>query len=658
MNFKMLLIAISLMVVAVCVPLSETDATAYFTITDGTGESFAYSGAAERIVVNGSAVTLTIADAGAVSKIVAVDKYSTYEYTKYDALKDLKAADLGSFYGTTNHDYIVTSLVKMVDDGKLSLDDSIILSSYTSNLELREKLNEKGFTKVLVWNTIDEYDDVVKMVEDVSLIASGSVPESVADMKSNVALVEKTAAEYTGTERPKALYVWYYSKALQIGNTGIMKSMLDVCQANNIGYDASNTSARYGDVSTITKLVGENKDAVIFVSNSYFSAGKTLDDFYNDVLGGDRSIKVVQMGLHWNNWCPESSEGLLEIAKELYGSVPEVKFTITDGTGASFDYYGAAERIVVNGSAVTLTIADAGAVSKVVAVDKYSTYEYTKYEELKSLDAVDLGSFYGTTNHDYIVTSLVKMVDDGKLSLDDSIILSSYTSNLELREKLNASGFTKVLVWNTINEYDDVVKMVEDVSLIASGEIPESVSKMKANVESVKKTAADFTGTERPKALYVWYYSKALQIGNTGIMKSMLDVCQANNIGYDASNTSARYGDVSTITKLVGENKDAVVFVSNSYFSAGYTLDDFYNDVLGGDRSIKVVQMGLQWNNWCPESSDGLVQIANELYSEPEPKPEPQPDKSDDDILIYAAAISAAIVAIALVAYLFSRNKK
>ncbi len=658
MNFKLLLIAISLVAVAVCVPFSESDADTGFTIIDGTGETFEYSGAAERIVVNGSAVALTIADAGAVSKIVAVDKYSTYDYTKYDALKDLNAVDLGSFYGTTNHDYIVTSLVKMVDEGKLSLDDSIILSSYTSNLELREKLNEKGFTKVLVWNTINEYDDVVKMVEDVSRIASGSVPTSVSEMKANVETVKKMASDYTGAERPKALYVWYYSKALQIGNTGIMKSMLDVCQANNIGYDAENTSARYGDVSTITKLIGENKDAVIFVSNSYFSAGKTLDDFYSEALGGDRSVKVVQMGLHWNNWCPESSEGLLEIAKVLYANIPEVQFTITDGTGATFNYYGAAERIVVNGSAVALTIADAGAVSKIVAVDKYSTYDYTKYDALKGLVAVDLGSFYGTTNHDYIVTSLVKMVDEGVLSLDDSIILSSYTSNLDLREKLNEKGFTKVLVWNTINEYDDVVKMVEDVSMIASGDIPESVTKMKANVEAVKKKAAEFTGTERPKALYVWYYSKALQIGNTGIMKSMLDVCQANNIGYDPDNSSARYGDESAITKLIGENKDAVIFVSNSYFSAGKTLDDFYSEVLGGDRSVKVVQMGLHWNNWCPESSEGLLEIANELYSSEPVEPEPAPAKEDDSILMYSAIISAVIVAIAAIGLLVYRKKK
>ena len=334
-------------------------------------------------------------------------------------------------------------------------------------------------------------------------------------------------------------------------------------------------------------------------------------------------------------------------------------FAITDGTGKTFEYDGAAERIVVNGSAVALTIADAGAVSKIVAVDKYSTYDYTKYEQLKGLDAVDLGSSYGTTNHDYIVTTLVQMVNEGKLSLDDSIILSSYTSNIDLRERLNSSGFSKVLVWTTIEDYGEVVKMVEDVSKIASGGVPPSVTDMKVNVEAVKKIAAEFPGKERPKALYVWYYNKALQIGNTGIMKSMLDVCEADNIGYDSSNPSARYGDVGTITKLIGDNRSATVFVSNSYFSAGKTLDDFYSEVLGGDKSIEVVQMGLQWNNWCPESSDGLLEIAKALYGDsPSPEPDPAPSKGGDNTMLYLIAGIVAVIAIAAVAMLLLRKRK
>ncbi|MBR4503843.1 MAG: ABC transporter substrate-binding protein [Candidatus Methanomethylophilaceae archaeon] len=340
----------------------------------------------------------------------------------------------------------------------------------------------------------------------------------------------------------------------------------------------------------------------------------------------------------------------------------EAAFTVTDGTGMTFEYAEAEDKIILNGSATALTIADAGAVDKIVAVDMYSTYEYTKFEELKDLRAEDLKSFYGTTNHEYIITTIVKMVESGKFSLDDTIILTSYSSNLELREKLSKEGFTRILVWNTIESYSDLVKMVEDVSLIASGSIPDSITAMKSKIKAVEDKAASFDGTDRPKALYVWYYSKSLQIGNTGIMKSMLDVCKANNIGYDPSNSAARYGDVNAITKLLENNKDAVVFVSNSYFSAGKTLDDFYNEVFSGDRTIKVIPMGLQWNNWCPESADGLTEIANALYaSEPTPAPEPAPEPSEDKglgkYIVYAAAAMSAILLLALIGLYFKLKK-
>ena len=307
-------------------------------------------------------------------------------------------------------------------------------------------------------------------------------------------------------------------------------------------------------------------------------------------------------------------------------------FEITDGTGKTFAYDGAAERIALNGSAVALTVAQAGAVEKIAAVDKYSTYEYTKYADLKNLDAADLGSFYGSTNHDYIVTTLVKMVEEGKFAKDDTVILTSYTSNKDLRDKLESHGFSKVLVWNTIDDYSQLVKMVEDVSKIATGGIPASVEKMKEKVAAVEKKAAEHSGSDRPKALYVWYYNKEFQIGNLGIMKSMLDVCKADNIGYDPSNPEYRYGDAATVVKLLENDKDAVVFVSNSYFSSGRSLDNFYDEVFKGDRSIKAVAMGLQWNNWCPESADGLTAIADALYPDVPPQPEPEPEKKGFDI--------------------------
>ncbi len=344
----------------------------------------------------------------------------------------------------------------------------------------------------------------------------------------------------------------------------------------------------------------------------------------------------------------------------LPASDAEGGFEVTDGTGETFVYDGAAERIALNGSAVALTIAQAGAVEKIVAVDKYSTYEYTKYADLRNLDAADLGSFYGSTNHDYIVTTLVKMVDEGKFAKDDTVILTSYTSNMDLREKLESSGFSKILVWNTIDDYSQLVKMVEDVSKIATGGTPASVEKMKEKIAAVEKKVGEHEGSDRPKALYVWYYNNEFQVGNVGIMKSMLDVCKADNIGYDPSSTGYRYGDAATIVKLLENNKDAVVFVSNSYFSAGRSLDNFYDDVFHGDRSVKAVAMGLQWNNWCPESADGLTAIADALYPEiVPPQPEPEPEKGGFDIdMRIVGIIIVGLIFIISGAVLMSRGKR
>ena len=288
-------------------------------------------------------------------------------------------------------------------------------------------------------------------------------------------------------------------------------------------------------------------------------------------------------------------------------------FDITDGEGRTYHYDSPAERIVSTGAATTLTIAEAGAVNKIVAVDRYSTYDYTGYDELEAMDAVDLGSFYGETNHDYIVTTLINMVDNGELSLDDTIILTSYTSNRALYERLHNTGFTKVLVWTTdsISDYDAIVQMVSDVSIIASGTVPDSVSSMLDKTAQVSGAVSEVT--ERAKALFVWYTGGEFSVGNSSIMNSMLEVANADNIGYSDS-TASHYGDVNTVISLLEANPGTVIFVNYSYGTAGGTAESFREDVLGGNTDYPVVIMDSLWNNWCPESADGLMTIGQYLY--------------------------------------------
>ena len=288
-------------------------------------------------------------------------------------------------------------------------------------------------------------------------------------------------------------------------------------------------------------------------------------------------------------------------------------FDVTDGEGRTFHYDAPAERIVSTGAATTLTIAQAGAVNKIVAVDTYSTYDYTGYEELAAMDAVNLGSFYGETNHDYIVTSLINMVDTGEFSLDDTIILTSYSSNRALYDRLTGIGFTKVLVWTTdsVPDYDAIVQMVSDVSRIASGTVPESVSSMLEKTQTVSNAVSGVT--ERTKALFVWYTGGEFSVGNSSIMNSMLEVANAENIGYNGS-TASHYGDVNTVISLLEQNPSTVIFVNYSYGNAGGTAESFREDVLGGNTDYPVVIMDGLWNNWCPESADGLMTIGQYLY--------------------------------------------
>ena len=206
-------------------------------------------------------------------------------------------------------------------------------------------------------------------------------------------------------------------------------------------------------------------------------------------------------------------------------------FDIVDETGTSYHFDGAAEHIVSVGYATTLTIVEAGGADKLVAVDKYSTYEQSGNELLKAVDAIDLGSFYGTSNHQNVIVTIVNLVETGEMSLDDPIILTSYPDNEALAAELREAGFEKVLMWTTIDDYSQLIDMVESVSIIAAGEIPESVTVMKDTYNRVVSETADIPEESRTKALYVWYYGGEFTVGNTGIMGSMLQAANANNIG-------------------------------------------------------------------------------------------------------------------------------
>lgn len=338
-------------------------------------------------------------------------------------------------------------------------------------------------------------------------------------------------------------------------------------------------------------------------------------------------------------------------------------FDVTDSTGKTVHFDGPAEHIVTCGLGVTLTVADAGAVDKIVAVDKYSTYSYSKQEQLKDLDAIDLGSFYGETNHENITTELINLKEAGKMSLDDPILLTGSTTNTALREKLENIGFTTVLVWMTSNitEYDDLVSFVKDITMIAAGAENDTIQKMTETVDHVKSTVSTIPDEDKTKAISIWYSpTKGIMINDHGIAHSMLEVCNATDIGYKESGTGYS-GDVNEVIRLLGDNPGTVIFLPSAWASAGKTVDDFRDEILNGSTEFKIVQMGALWNNYCPESADGLLEMGKALYPEAfgSTSPEtPENNSGNNDVTMWVVVLLVAIIICAAAYVVFKRTHK
>jgi len=304
-------------------PLAAPTASAAggFDVTDGTGRTFHYDSPSERVVVTGYAATLTLIDLGHASRVAATDTYGSYEYQQDEKLAAVKdAPSIGSIASQANNKNVETALVQMVDEGKLSLEDTIIFTTYVTNGErIRELLDGRGFTHVLMWGSITEYGKIIEMVDDLSMIMSGEKSQVAEDMRA----VQADIAQRTAGIEPKAkaVFVWWSSSSgFKVGKSGSLAvSLIEAAGGVSLGEsDASGGS--YGDKNTIVQILEGNQDALVLLDSSYM-AEKGVQEFRGEVLGGNQDIRVLGLQKTWNNYCPESAEGLREIAKALYPGV-------------------------------------------------------------------------------------------------------------------------------------------------------------------------------------------------------------------------------------------------------------------------------------------------------------------------------------------------
>lgn len=339
----------------------------------------------------------------------------------------------------------------------------------------------------------------------------------------------------------------------------------------------------------------------------------------------------------------------------------ETGFDITDGTGKTFHYNGPSDHIVSTGYAVSHTLYQLGVLDKVVATDQYGSKDYAEshYNDytLGALEGIpNLGSMFSESFLDEAESAIVQMKGKGIIDFDDTIILTTSSKMLDLREKLESYGFTHVLVYKSIDDYNKIIDMMEAISLATTGAVDKRVDRMADIADNVGKVTSE---ADPAKAIYVWYNSKGLAVGNTGIMSSMLGICNTEQIGLDTSIDKGYYGGEADIIDLISKNKDAVVFINNSYFSAGNTISDFRDKFLGGDRSIKLVEMDELWNNYSLESADALQEIAGILYPDlfgGEQDPSDEPGSNGSNIALYAGAAIAVIAVVGVAAYMLMRK--
>ncbi len=331
----------------------------------------------------------------------------------------------------------------------------------------------------------------------------------------------------------------------------------------------------------------------------------------------------------------------------------ESGYDVTDDCGNTVHFDAPAERVVLNGVGAIMTAATAGMLDKVVGVDKYATYDYTKQEILKGHDAKVLGSFF-SSNYKTIIVELSNMVERGEFSKTDVILLTSYPGNVEFREMLIEAGFPNVLVWvsNSVDSYDRIIDFVGDINMVLTGERGTSPGQMQEIVDRIEYTASQ--ATESPTALTLWYNSSTgFSILNNGIAPSMLDVCGADNIGRN-SEMGDKYGDKNTIISLLDAHPGTVIFLPDSWKTAGKTIDDFKEEFQLGGTDFKIVQMEAVWNNYCPQSADGLLAMSDALYGGTEELPDDE--GGDSDLMMWAVIIIAAIVIVVVAIVAFKRT--
>ena len=337
-----LFIAMLALTAVIIVPVSEdSSADSSFTVKDGRGTEVTFDEPAGHIVTCGKGPTATVIQLGQLDKLVVCDSYSkTATEDVFTPLKqkieDGKVKADGNVYSSGLAAF-KTNVVDAADTEKggsfdKNKDVIILTASVANNDALKTYFSGLGFKKILIWDSITEYGQIIDFAKAVSMSITGSVADEVKSME----LVEKTISDKlndeqitTADKKVKAIYVRISSNNFALGNTNsLTTSMIDAAGGNNIAFDDGKAKPTYTvSAGELTSIRDDNEGKIVVFLDTTVTTEKLTE-----LKGatGTEDVSYVPLDGLWNNYSIDSKDGVWTMACAMYpdyfsGDVPTVK---------------------------------------------------------------------------------------------------------------------------------------------------------------------------------------------------------------------------------------------------------------------------------------------------------------------------------------------
>ena len=362
-------VIITAMIVASCLVViipTDVSADSSFEITDGKGNTLSFDRPVDHIITIGVGVTATVIQLGYGDKIVVADKYSATNADKvFDMLRGLiddgKAVADGTIY-SSGTDALKSNVIDAADTekgGVFNKDKDVMIltggDTYLIKNGLLDFFKENGF-RVLAWNDMVDYDDIIEFTEKISMIVSGSVSGQIDKMKNVEKVINDTLKEKKVVDKAEAFYLTYSGNAYKVGNKGsIATSMIIAAGGNAVTIDESKSGTTYE--ANLTELIETyGTDVTIFADSANIVQKEDRLKEVQKLVGPD--VKIVELSPLWNNYSIESMNGVWTMACSMYpdyfeGDVPEVN-TDSGPNVVLYAIVGAVVAIVIVGAVLFL----------------------------------------------------------------------------------------------------------------------------------------------------------------------------------------------------------------------------------------------------------------------------------------------------------------